>query len=967
MLEELNQEQRAAVTHGEGPLLIIAGAGTGKTKVLTSRILYLIQEKKVSPKNILALTFTEKATEEMMERIDLNLPLGYEEIWVKTFHGFCDAILKESGLEIGLDMEYKLLDQTEEYLFLKRNLFNLNLDYYRPLGHPGKFIEALLTHFSRLKDEDITPSAYLAYAAQSKLKGEKMTFQNTEEKKIFEEEAKKMLEVATVYEKYQKLLLENNSLNFGDLHYYLLRLLEKRPSLLKEYQERFTYILVDEYQDTNFAQNKLITLLAQKHRNIMVVGDDDQGIYRWRGATVNNILLFSKNFPEAKKIVLKNNYRSKQAILDFAYKVIINNNPHRLEAQAKIDKRLISMTEKELEKKSVEIKNFAHYLEESEFITQQIKSDVEKGNYNYSDFAILLRTNALAKPFAEYFRAYSLPYSVISGQGLLSKEVIKDLVSLIRFLSNLSDDVALFRVLSMPFFDLPMEMILEFLEKARRNNWPLWAIVKLQTDSPPTLFPDKIDHWQKGRLILSDLIDFSKNKSVSQVLGRFIYHHQFLKGFTKEENEANAEAIAYLSAFSEKVSEFEANNPDSSLVAFEEYLELLAEANSNLASIKLDKQENTVKIMTVHAAKGLEFPVVFIPALVNQRFPITNKKEAILVPDELLPETLPGPDCHIEEERRLFYVACTRAKEALYLSFSQYYEGKKKWRKSPFLEEGEGKKETSETKAPSLEQKKDLFFIKEKESHLQLFPKIKFTGQEKFSYSQFETFKTCPLQYKYRYLFKIPTPSPHAANFGSSVHNTLKDFYHLLQEGGSEKVSLEILHSLYEKNWIATGYESKAHENTRKKKGWEILTNFYEINSRPFLIPEYLEKNFSLKIGKVMVSGRIDRIDKLKNGTYEVIDYKTGRLKKESDLKKDLQLSLYALVLKELFELSVGPLSLYFLEDNKKISTFRTEQDLKTLKEEIEKIADEIYQSDFSPTPGFHCQFCDYSLICWAV
>ena len=300
-----NEEQRQAVAYGNGPLLVISGAGTGKTNLLVGRILHLISEKGVDASNILALTFTEKATQEMNDRVNEALPLGYHEIWIKTFHSFCESILRESGLEIGLQPDFKILNEADLWMFMKNHLVDFELDYYRPLGNPYKFLNALQQHFSRLQDENISPETYLDFAKKSK-----------------EETAVKELELARTYGIYQKLLVENGYMDFGGLLFYTLLLFQKRPEVLHYYSERFKYILVDEFQDTNFAQNKIVTLLAQKHRNLLVVGDDDQSIYRWRGASLTNIQYFKKLFPEAKTLVLNKNYRSNQSILDLISKYL---------------------------------------------------------------------------------------------------------------------------------------------------------------------------------------------------------------------------------------------------------------------------------------------------------------------------------------------------------------------------------------------------------------------------------------------------------------------------------------------------------------------------------------------------------------------------------------------------------------------------------------------------------------------
>ena len=380
--------------------------------------------------------------------------------------------------------------------------------------------------------------------------------------------------------------------------------------------------------------------------------------------------------------------------------------------------------------------------------------------------------------------------------------------------------------------------------------------------------------------------------------------------------------------------------------------------------------------MSIHSAKGLEFGVVFLPSLVQNRFPAVYRREALEIPGELIQEELPEQDMHLQEERRLFYVACTRAKELLFLSHSDFYEGTKKWKPSIFLEEaaqGEIYVNASEKTSPktqvspakSIPERPAKGLRQKTASHKEkilYIPKINISHA---SYSQLDTFQTCPLKYKFRYMFKIPSPVPHAANFGSSIHNALNAFYQHLKKG--ETPTLELMRECYGKTWIATGYESRAHENARKLQGWKILENFYQKESQPkFIIPAYLEKSFRLKIDQYILSGRIDRIDKLADGKYEIIDYKTGTSKRSVNIKKDLQLSIYALACKEIFHLDVGLLSFYFLEDAKKVSTTRDNAELKSVKAELLEQLQQMEKSDFSPTPGWHCSFCEYRILCHA-
>lgn len=944
-LEGLNPQQREAVTSLDGPTLIIAGAGTGKTKVITSKILHLMLNEQVAPESILALTFTEKAQMEMMERIDLAMPLSYEEMWVKTFHSFCDSILRQRGIDIGIDPSFKLMSRMTQWVFVKQHLFEFDLQYYRPLGNPAKFIHGFLQHFSRLRDEDISPEQYLEYA------------QNLPEDTI-PEEREKLLELAHSFATYQRLKLENNCLDFGDLLFYVLRLFEKRPNVLKDFQRKFQYVLVDEFQDTNYSQTKLAFLLAQEHKNISVVADDDQSIYKWRGASLYNILEFEKYFPNSKKISLIQNYRCTQPILDAAYTLIQKNNPDRLEAREQIDKKLVSNQDGG---EKPQIWHFAHYLDEVKYVVQYIRDHAQEGRYG--EFCILIRANSHAEPFVDALKSAGIPYVVRSTEGLLSFPVIKDVLSLLKLLRNPYDDIAFYRYLHLPIFEVAEEEILDLLHKGYKTKDSLYETLKLEDTTMP--FEGMESHLVRALRLLRELFTQSPKSSVRQLIYSFLQKSGYLEYFMHQNSQESVDALAHLNQFSTLVTDFESDNREPSLQNFLEYLDLLEESQTDESSSVLESKDgHAVQILTIHSSKGLEFPTVFIVNMVNQRFPSSPKKDPIPIPDLLSQEPV-LPQHHIQEERRLLYVALTRAKQNVLMSYSDTYEGKKKWKPSVFLTEIHDVCELhdGETSAPFSE-------VTEKEPKHFITPALpKVVRLNKLSYSQMETFKTCPLKYQFRYLTRLPTPPSHAANFGSSVHDTLNNFYQYVQKG--EQVNLDLMKELYAKHWIGTGYDSKAHENLRKQKGWDILKSFYEKNShvtpQGFAVPAFLERNFNLKIGNVLFTGRIDRIDRLPDGTYEVIDYKTGTMKRDSKLDKDLQLSLYALACRDVFRIPVSSLCLYFLEDNLKVSTTRTDEQLESLKQDLRKVVGDMQTSDFQPTSGFHCQFCDYRLVCPAV
>lgn len=910
--------------------------------MISERVVRLINDGKALSNEILALTFTDKAASEMLQRIEQNMPSSFEELFVKTFHSFCEKILMESGLEIGIDPGYKILSDVDQWFFFKKHLYEFELDYYRPLGNPNKFIYELLGHFGKLRDELISPPEYLKYAEGL---GE-----DDEEKR---EEKRKMIEIAKVYRQYQELLLKNNCLDFGNLTFLVIELFKKRPSVLKQYQERFKYVLVDEFQDTNFAQYQLVLMLCCGHKNLFVVGDDDQSIYKWRGASLSNILQFEKNFPEAEKIVLSDNYRSKKEILNSAYALIVNNNPDRLEVKTGLNKKLVAANGSG---GKVSVHHFQSFASEAEFVAKEIKRSFESG-VPYEEMAILIRTNALAHAFVEELKVQGVPYQIRSPKGLLALPEIKDLICVCRLLHDPFDDVAMLRVLKLDSLNIAMTEVLALMKEAGHKS--LFDVINEQNvsyDGENLSLPGTESEILKIGEILKKLIEFSKKNSVGAVLNEFLKLSGHLKYLIDNEK---YEEIENINEFAKQVSKFERDHADNTVIDFVQYLNLLEEANASL-SYDAFRDRQSVQILTVHGSKGLEFEKVFMVGLCKNRFPSINRREIFEIPKELTREIYPEGDFHVQEERRLFYVAMTRAKSELYLTYSDFYEGTKNWKMSPFVEE------VLKSEIPEVvehEDSEDAILKLQKLKQIEK-PKVEVLPlkSKNFSYSQLDTFKTCPLQYNYKYLVKIPVSDSHTLSFGNSVHETLKQFYQHLKRG--RKVSLQLMTELYEKCWQSLGYESIEQEQSKKAKGLEILRNFYEKNKNPWIVPIYLEKNFFLKLGEYAISGRIDRIDQLPDGTFEMIDYKTGRFKKSHNLKRDLQLSIYALAMKEVFGFEASRLSLYYLEDNVKVSTNRSEQDLRNVIVELEAMISGMEKSDFMPTPGEMCNFCPFRLIC---
>ncbi|MFA5413350.1 MAG: UvrD-helicase domain-containing protein [Patescibacteria group bacterium] len=964
LLKDLNQAQKEAVSHEDGPLLIVAGAGTGKTTVITRRLAFLILEKKIKPDEILALTFTEKAAGEMEERADQLLPYGYVDLWISTFHSFCERILKEHAIDIGLPGDFKLLNQTEQWLLMRQNLERFNLDYYRPLGNPTKFIHSLLKHFSRAKDEEIWPENYLDYAENLKLNKDS----------AIAEDKDRLLEVASAYHTYEQLLLENNALDFGDLINYTLKLFRTRPAILEKYRQKFKYILVDEFQDTNWAQYELIKMLAAPKNNLTVVGDDDQSIYKFRGASISNIMQFKNDFPYAREIIITDNYRTKQNILDLAYKFIKQNNPNRLEAKLGIVKKLAAQREGEgiidhLHCKTADQEARAV----AEKILELKKSDTAT---SWQDFAILVRANNQAEMFMGVLDQCGIPYHFLASSGLYGKPVILDIIAYLKTLDNYHESTALYRVLNMPFVDLVYDDLLAMNFSVKKKNWSLYEAMKHA--AAVGVSGDGLRKINKILGFIERHTAIARERGVSKVVFKFLEDFQYLANLTKRAEKGDlraAEDIGYINNFLKKIEEFERANPDKSIKNFMTELDMALESGEegSLAG-SFDEGPDTVKILTVHGAKGLEFKYVFIVNLVDLRFPSTDRKEPIEMPAALVKEILPEGDIHLEEERRLFYVAMTRARDGLFLTSAADYGGQRKKKLSRFLVELGFV--TPEAVTPTGQ----VYFDEEKQTAEGRTPVKKFWLPSKFSFTQLKAFETCPLQYKFAHVLVVPTRGKFTFSFGKSMHGTLQKFFDQISKKENNKQadlfggnragentavpSVEDLLKIYEETWINDWYDSKSHEDEYKKLGRVILREFYKLHEGQWPKTKFLEKGFNLKIGDSTVRGVIDRIDDVLGGV-EIVDYKTGSVPKdEKYLDKD-QLLIYQAAASEVFGEKPVTLSYYYLGENKKMSFLGTDEELGGIKEKIAATIEEIKKSEFLPKPSlFTCKNCDFKDIC---
>ncbi|MBA3679384.1 UvrD-helicase domain-containing protein, partial [Candidatus Saccharibacteria bacterium] len=612
----LNAAQKQAVMHNTGPVLVVAGAGTGKTAVISLRIAHLIQKRNIPQENILALTFTEKAAAEMQDRVDRLLPFGVVDSDILTFHGLGDKILREFGFELGLPSDFVVMSNFQQSIVMQEIISNLSLQYYKTLSNPYSFVTALLQFISRLKDENISAEDFEKFVLSQK----------TELTRLDKKEFLRIKELSEIYISYNDECLRRGMIDYGDQIVKVILLLEQFPSIISLLQKKYEYILVDEYQDTNFAQSYLLKLLSKEHHNIMVVGDDDQSIYRFRGAAISNILGFTRDYPEAKQIVLTHNYRSSQKVLDSAYTLINNNNPYRLEFENNIDKKLIG---KKISSE-VSTQTYETMAEEMKAIAEWVHEKKEKHSLQYSDFAVLLRKNNQASIVAQAFLKQDIPFMVSESQNLFEQAEIKVLLHFIYVLSDPTNSAALYGLLVSDLYKISLHQIAELSAQANKKHIPLEEYLRSINDLPDIF-----------TIVLSTLDDF-RGASNSEGAGQLLYRYIESSGYlSKLVQEAESDSLAVtklqnISQFFGIIKDFELASEYNTVYSLWQYLQQIKSSDTNIVSQTSPLDQDAVRVMTIHKAKGLEFTAVCMIDLIEQTFPSKNMSDKIRTPEGLL-------------------------------------------------------------------------------------------------------------------------------------------------------------------------------------------------------------------------------------------------------------------------------------------------------------------------------------------
>lgn len=965
----LNDAQQRAITHRDGPLLVIAGAGTGKTRVITERIRHLLQcVPGVLGENILGLTFTDKAAGEMKARVLSAVGDRAKDVTLKTFHSFCESLLKDT------DPQSRMLDKFDHWILLRRNLSRLQLDHYRRLAEPGQFLNDFVEFFSRCQDELVSCEDYQRFAdelaARLQAEGPELDSHTLAER---QETVAREQEIARAYRASEELLREKKCSSFGTLITGTVALLERDMALRASLQSRYRYILVDEFQDTNIAQLRLLELLVNETKNIFAVGDNDQAIYRFRGASFGSFKLFLERFAGWRegqdstkfRVSLTDNYRSTPNILRVATQVIGQNT-----VSADFPKKVLNPTKAEGEK--ARIAELATPEDEACWIAAELDR-LHKAGRRWRDFAVLYRAHGHRDELVGELSERKIPF-VISRLSILEHPVVKDILAYLRLIATPYDDIAAVRALAAPAWQLAPGDVVRFAERARKERTKIYDVLQAQPptlpfEPPPTALNELLEFTTQQRktmkrrdaaYILADVLDWL------EIYLRVPEHHR-----------------KHVQRLAEFVKEWQDKSDTRKLPEFIEYLDFFEQAGGAVC-LEDDFPGDAVRLMTVHGAKGLEFAHVFVLRVNRNKFPQPQRPHIFEFPTALMKEGLPEEQFHIQEERRLFYVAITRAQDHLTITTLTEKKGKiplfvEDILMSPAvkhrdvlqlapkiaLHASDGSTRTNENGSARL----SLFtpsgapkifsriadwaetFLPTPPEPLELNP------------SAVDRYRKCPQKYLFAYLWSLHEGPKATLTFGRVMHSTIRRV--MAEFKRAHRLPFEEVQRLFETEWSAVGFEDEYQEAEYKKDGLEQLRALHQsvLQQTPEIVN--LEKTFALPVeNNVILTGRMDQINSLGPGEIEIIDYKTGRAKNDKEAAKDLQLSIYALAAKEVFDLNPARLVFHYLTTNERQETSRTPKQLEEAQQIVQEVAADIRARSFPAKEGFVCRSCSYRSIC---
>jgi DNA helicase II / ATP-dependent DNA helicase PcrA len=938
-------QQSEAIEHVHGPMLVVAGAGTGKTTVLTRRIARLISEGQARADEILALTYTINAAAEMRHRVERELRgLDTKALRVCTFHAYCNDLLVRSG------RDFRVLDDPQLWIFLRRNIRELRLNYYVRAASVAEFLRDLTDFIRRCHDELVGPEQYAEYVRLVEA-GELPLPRVAKSKKsaeISDEEALgRCREIAFVFASVERMLLENKLGTFGHQILGACKLFQEDPELLDRERRRTRFILVDEFQDANYAQIKVLEQIAGADQNILVVGDPDQGIYRFRGASSEAFQLFQKRFPSSKLIALTKNRRSTTPILKCAHEVI-RHNPEPLDSEYARTPLVSARDEAETSPRSpVEtVLVTGNFMEATDLVTA-ILDRRRTTRCEWNDIAVLYRIHSHRDELAAELARSGIPFS-IEGLDILDAPEVRDVLACLGSVLSDADSTTMFRVAALAQFTVDPEELRTAIKSLPRDSAVPLAVV----------LPGV-----KGGAQVVEAVRHARG----QTAGSKVYAS--LLTLVREFQVPRSSAVETLLRFAnewEKAPLTQTGEPGE----FLEYLEYFREAKGTIP-LPANEQNDAVKLMTAHSAKGLEFDHVFILRAITNSFPASFREPLIDFPAELRNSSTADyvdekKDCE-QEERRLFYVAMTRARDSLTM-YGKFGRGKTDKTPAGYLREliknrdlkGDLKQRTCR------EFQTEIFAAAEPSSISRLSQWIALTPasdlSSTLSASAIQHYETCPLQFKLEREWRIPAEPSGALQYGACMHRVLLTYYDSVR--WNRRLSKEELIERFCADIESAGFTDNYQRELYEKKGIEELRQF--VVSAELAESEVLhtEERFKVKLGSTNLVGRIDRVDRGSGDGVVITDYKTGRPRSQEDADESLQLAIYALAARETWGYRVDRLVFHNLDGNTQIGTDNSEFKIEEAKVRVQSIAEKISAGQFEAKPGFHCAWCAFRVLC---
>jgi DNA helicase-2/ATP-dependent DNA helicase PcrA len=965
----LNPEQRAAAHHGEGPLVVVAGAGTGKTRVITERIRFLLEtQPDLTGKEILGLTFTDKAAAEMKHRvISAGRDQGEaaaeraEAVTLSTFHSFCNSLLQE------IDPDLKPIDKIDHWILLRRNLPLLQLEHYRRLAEPGQFLGDFVDFFSRCQDELVSPDDYQEYARKEAENFRRVRDAMPEdERQIRDVEIARIQEIARAYRASDLLLRERKLLTFGTQIMDAVLHLRSNPSLQESLRRWYRYILVDEFQDTNIAQLELLWLLGGEKPNLVVVGDHRQAIYRFRGASFGSFTIFMDRFAGASADARRNllraltvNYRSAGRILRVAGQAISHN-----EKPTNIPDYPLTAFNEDGEK--VRIVTHPTSDAEAQWVAGEL-ARLHRAGARWRSFAVLYRSHVHRDKLVDVLKARKIPF-IIKNLTILSHRLVRDLIAYLRLIEQPSDDIACARVLAMPAWGLEPTDLVRLIERAARGRGvSLWDTAQAAQNEPAFSTGDK--NLSPLFEMIAELREKSRHLTMEELFQQLAEALEIAATIKVEDQK-------YFSRLSQFVREWQPKSETQRLKEFVEYLDYFEQAGG---SINLEQESgDSVQLMTVHAAKGLEFDHVYVLRLVQRGFPAGEKPRVLEFPPALMKEEQPLGSFQVQEERRLFYVAITRARQRLTLCTVENKRSKPSVFLDDILMNAQVKRRDVEQLAPTPagapadDESREPLLFDLPERHARVGSHIGEWGASyrppvpeplQISPSGMTALESCPQKYLFRHAWGLRGGPAAAMSFGSVMHNTIKFFIAELKIGHT--LPFEEVARRFELEWTSAGFEDDYQEQEYRRDGLAQLRAFRErtVSAPPIVLAQ--EKTFELPLeNNIVLTGRIDQVNRLGEAQEEIIDYKTGKPRDAEKARKDVQLSAYALAAREVFDWRPARLTFHYLQSNEGVSTTRDDKQLNEFREEIQEAASDIRAGEFPARPGFACRYCDFVSIC---